>query len=499
MNAFFANAAELVSALWMEVAMFLLASIIYLAATSGAKVKSRSKAAKAQPAKASNTSPQTVRRQPEQQPYRPRTQEFRKGPSGNSAPRSAPAVVAKPAAKPFGNTLAAAQDPSFAFKTKQEQTFATPSFVSKIKSLAQVRDVAGIWKAWQEMKNYHGKVNAVALGCMVDALVYNRQSDDAWKLVQQLWEDPEQRGAVNTVTYSTLLKGFAASRESAKVMEVYKEMSDKNISCNIITYNTVLNAFAQCSAMHLAPQIWQDMSAANPPVAPDLVTYSTLVKGYASSGDLKRALEIFEELKKDPTKVPDEVLYNSLLDGCARERRVREAMSLMEDMKKSGVTPSNYTLTIMVKLLGRSKMLKEAYALVDTVRDTYGVKPNVQVYTCLITACFQCRQTKKAVALLDRMLEEGLQPDEKAYDVIVRGCRQAGQTALAEDVERKAAAAKFSGFSKAPQTASRPAPAPWRRELKGAEKKSGADSNCSTDCSSGSDSSGESDTSSPRR
>merc|ERR550537_114016 len=164
-------------------------------------------------------------------------------------------------------------------------------------------------------------------------------------------------------------------------------------------------------------------------------------------------------------------------------------MTLMEDMKKSGVPPSNYTLTIMVKLLGRSKMLNQAYALVDSVRDTYGVKPNVQVYTCLITACFQCRQTKKAVALLDRMLEESLQPDEKAYEVIVRGCRQAGQTALAEDVERRAAKAKAgAAAAKAPAQQSE---APWRKAAAPVPAKTGgADSNCSTDCSSGSDSSG---------
>ena len=36
--------------------------------------------------------------------------------------------------------------------------------------------------------------------------------------------------------------------------------------------------------MHPAPALLDDMKSASPPVGPDLVTYSTLVKGYCSGG-----------------------------------------------------------------------------------------------------------------------------------------------------------------------------------------------------------------------
>lgn len=43
-------------------------------------------------------------------------------------------------------------------------------------------------------------------------------------------------------------------------------------------------------------------------------------------------------------------MYNSILDGCTKQRNVAEALRVLEEMKASGIKPSNYTLSILVKL-----------------------------------------------------------------------------------------------------------------------------------------------------
>merc|ERR1719460_1041227 len=94
-------------------------------------------------------------------------------------------------------------------------------------------------------------------------------------------------------------------------------------------------------------------------VEPDIITYSTIVKGYCQSGDVARAFQVLEEMKRDGRFAPDQILYNSLLDGCAKEHRVDEALQLLEDMRTSGITPSNFTLSILVKLMGRARRLNQ--------------------------------------------------------------------------------------------------------------------------------------------
>merc|ERR1719337_578992 len=170
----------------------------------------------------------------------------------------------------------------------------------------------------------------------------------------------------------------------------------------------------------------RSMKAAVPPVEPDIVTYSTIIKGFCNSGNLDRALKVLKDMKTSGKYTPDEVMYNSLLSGCAKEHRPDEALQLIDDMKKSGVAPSNYTLSMLVKLMGRCKRLNQAFVMLEDISKEYGLKINVQVYTCLIQGCFNANQPGKAIALHEKIIKEGLHPDAMTYTVLVRGCIQSG-------------------------------------------------------------------------
>merc|ERR1719181_2730417 len=295
-----------------------------------------------------------------------------------------------------------------------------------IKAHGHAYDVKQIWCLWEEMTKYKVQPTAVTLGCMVEALVTNWCTADAWTLVQELRASGDTKELVNTVIYSTILKGFANAKETGKMMALYEEMKAHGIQPNNITYNTILNAFAQGGAMDRVPALLADMKNAVPPAEPDIVTYSTIVKGFCNSGNLDRALEILKDMQGDGKFTPDEVMYNSLLDGCAKEHRPNDALKLLQDMKKLGVAPSNYTMSILVKLMGRCRRLSQAFAIIEEISKEYGLKVNIQVYTCLIQACFNNRQPGKAVALHKQIIDEGLVPDEMTYSALVKGCVQAG-------------------------------------------------------------------------
>merc|ERR1719515_259738 len=161
-------------------------------------------------------------------------------------------------------------------------------------------------------------------------------------------------------------------------------------------------------------------------VEPDLVTYSSLVKGYSLAGDVRRGFKVLEEMKASGKLVPDEIMYNVLLDGCARETLVDEALKLLQSMQDAGIAPSNHTLSILVKLLGRAKRVKEAFKVVEDLTVKYSLRTNIQVYTCLIQACLNNRQLDRAMAAHDKMVaDRHCKPDERAYTVLVRGCLQA--------------------------------------------------------------------------
>jgi pentatricopeptide repeat protein len=52
-------------------------------------------------------------------------------------------------------------------------------------------------------------------------------------------------------------------------------------------------------------------------VKPDLITYSTMIKGYCKEKNIEAALVLLDTMQNQNIRA-DEVLYNSLLDGCCK-------------------------------------------------------------------------------------------------------------------------------------------------------------------------------------
>jgi len=312
------------------------------------------------------------------------------------------------------------------------------TYGSMIKAYGRARDTKRVWELWEQMTKSNAQLTSITLGCMVEALVANGQCNEALTLVMGILKDDTTKPLVNTVICSSILKGFSHSRDAEKVMSLYKEMQTHKIQPNTITFNTILNAFAQCGTMQNAAQLLEDMKALSPPVEPDIVTYSTLIKGFCYSGSLDRALQVFHDMKKDSKCAPDEVMFNSLLGGCAKEFRLEEALQLLNDMRKSGIAPSNYTLSMLVKLMCRCRRLDQAFSVLEDISKEYNFRINIQVYTCLIQGCFHNGQFEKALTVYEKILSEGLAPDATTYTVLIRGCLRANNLEKASMLAKKA-------------------------------------------------------------
>merc|ERR1719313_1162875 len=321
-----------------------------------------------------------------------------------------------------------------------------PTYGSMIKAYGRARDIERVRELWNEMRRRHVTPTSITLGCVIDALVNNGFPDEALSLTREIKEDETCKDILNTVIYSTLLKGFAQARQPGRVQDVFEEMKEMGIACNTVSYNTMLDANARTGKMDRADELFRDMQACG--VSPDVITYSTLVKGYCQSGDIDQGFQVLKDMVNAGVHEPDEILYNSLLDGCAKQHRVDDALKLVEDMHKNNVRPSNFTLSILVKLLGRSRRLNQAFTMVEETCKHFDLQANIHVYTCLIYACFQNRQMPRALQLHDSMITEaGIEPDERTYAVLARGCLGAGSIEKAANVVRAAYRLNPQGLS----------------------------------------------------
>jgi len=216
---------------------------------------------------------------------------------------------------------------------------------------------------------------------------------------------------------------------------------------SIVTYNSLIDACARSGEMHRVQPLLEGMSRHH--IAPNVITYSTVIKGYCSADCLDDAFKLLHDMKQDSKICPDEVTYNTLLDGCARYGLFDRGMSVLKEMRDAGVPPSNYTLSVLVKLATRAKQPGKAFELCDSMCQEFGIRPNVHVYNNLIQAATCCskgtsharsggRDLQTALQTVVQMFANNVSPDARTYVLLLRCCLAAEQPEQALQLLRSA-------------------------------------------------------------
>jgi pentatricopeptide repeat protein len=153
---------------------------------------------------------------------------------------------------------------------------------------------------------------------------------------------------------------------------------------------------------------------------PDLITFSTMIKGYCKQGYLSKSFQMLEMMTQ-ASIVPDEVLYNSLLDGCVRSNEIELGLKVFDSMQQRGIPPSNVTYSILIKLYGRAKTPDKALAIIDDMKKL-GLDPSPVVYTCLIKTCLKAKKIDEALNIFKKMTSDKVRPDSITYNTMITGC-----------------------------------------------------------------------------
>lgn len=291
-------------------------------------------------------------------------------------------------------------------------------------------DLAGVWATWREMKENQVQPSRITLGCMVEALASNGEADSALAIINDAHSNPQSKDLVNAVMYSSVMKTFSQDRQFDRVWIVYQEMLDRKIQLTVTTFNTLLDACARSQEIRRAGPLLKAMSEQN--IAPNIITYGTVIKAYCGANQLDQAFEVLEDMQRSTSIAPDEVMFNTLMDGCARYGRFERGMKVLDLMRAAGIPPSNFTLSLVAKLASRSKRPEKAFELVEQLQTEFKIKLNMHVFNNLIHAASCNGDQQKANATFARMVSEMVSPDARTFSLLLRTCISSGaaETAL---------------------------------------------------------------------
>ncbi|CAK0794232.1 unnamed protein product [Prorocentrum cordatum] len=293
------------------------------------------------------------------------------------------------------------------------------TFGSLFRAYGQVGDTDGLWKEWKLMRSLNLMPTQITFGCMVEAVAINGDPHSALELIREMWNDSDTSHLVNAVVYCSVVRSYSQQKEFALVWEVYEEMRSRKVVCSNANFNALFDACARSGEMERAPAILEEMKRQG--IDANLITWSTLLKGYCQANQLDRAFDILDHMQDSCGLEPDEVVYNTLLDGCARQGMLERGLELFERMQASSTQPSCYTLSVLVKLANRGGDLDLCFHLVESTTRKYDMRPNTYVYNNLMQACMQHRAAARGMEVFEAMLGQTVRPDARTYCVMLRG------------------------------------------------------------------------------
>merc|ERR1719491_1085716 len=204
-------------------------------------------------------------------------------------------------------------------------------------------------------------------------------------------------------------------------------------------------------------------------VPPDIISYNTIINGYARLGNLNRCLEILTRLLDDSLlsntdsllPKPNSRTYTSILTALSRETTAKAAeeaenlllqMQELHDLYNLDTRPNVITYNAVMnwwaslslpsrrskQLMDRDDCNEENYGPDNNKQQFYGHKaefvlrsmkglnkderPNVISYNTVIRA--YSNDMNKAEELLQDMIENGLHPTEHTYDTLLHVLRR---------------------------------------------------------------------------
>ncbi|KZV30370.1 pentatricopeptide repeat-containing protein chloroplastic [Dorcoceras hygrometricum] len=241
-----------------------------------------------------------------------------------------------------------------------------------------------------------------------------------WKDLSQLFDWMQQHGKINSASYSSYIKFIGMDSNSMKAIEIYSNIKDETMRSNV-----------SCTGL-----------------APDIVTYSTLLVGCSKVKDgYLKAMELIQEIKSQGLHM-DIVMYGTLLTVCASNNRHEEAAKYFDEMKREGHSPNVFHYSSLLNAFAVDGNYKKADELIDEMKSA-GLELNKVVLTTLLKVYVKGGLFEKSRKLLDELQALGYAEDERPYCLLIDGLAKSGQLTEAKLVfdEMRQKEVKNDGYS----------------------------------------------------
>ncbi|KAL0358545.1 UNVERIFIED_CONTAM: putative pentatricopeptide repeat-containing protein [Sesamum angustifolium] len=215
----------------------------------------------------------------------------------------------------------------------------------------------------------------------------------------------------NEVSWTAMMVGHLNIGDIDAARCLFDEMPKRNEA----TWNAMIKGLVKLGDLKSARKVFDVMPSRNE------VSFTTLIDGYAKAGDMVAARSLFDEL---PQK--DVVSWSALMSGYVENGKPVGSLELAKwiesymknesfDLRRAHVAAALVDMNAKCGNMERATILFREMPKRDLIS-----------YCSMIQGLCIHSRGPQAVLLFDRMIDEGIRPDDVAFTVILTACSHAG-------------------------------------------------------------------------
>ncbi|KAJ7564266.1 hypothetical protein O6H91_02G010200 [Diphasiastrum complanatum] len=214
--------------------------------------------------------------------------------------------------------------------------------------------------------------------------------------------------------YVCLLNGCSRRKALAEGKRVHALIVQSVLDSNIVLANTLVRMYSKCGSVLHAHKVFSNMPQH------DVYSWTAIISAYADSGEVEEAINLFQQMQETGL-APDKVLFIVVLKACARLAALEQGRQLHSDIIKRGFQSDVIVGSTLVNMYAKCGCTEDARELFDNMSER-----DVVSWTAMIAGYAQNGLGKEALALYEQMKQEGMQPNNFTFVLLLKACASLG-------------------------------------------------------------------------
>lgn len=232
----------------------------------------------------------------------------------------------------------------------------------------------------------------------------------------------DQMAERDVVSWTTIIHRCFEDGRKEEGFSLFRELMRSGVRPNEYTFAGVLNACADHAAEHLGKEVHGYMIRVG--YDPLSFAVSALVHLYSKCGNTENARRVFSQMPR-----PDLVSWTSLIVGYAQNGQPDKALRFFELLLKSGTKPDQITFVGVLSACTHAGLVDKGLEYFHSIKEKHGLMHTPDHYACVIDLLARSGRFKEAENIIDNM---PIKPDKFLWASLLGGCRIHGNLELAK-------------------------------------------------------------------